>query len=209
MTISIHNVPLFDGSVKITGKNGHRRTVYVRMGLPVNGNLKAGKSEKVEAATDGNEPRINQIAAKLETMAIPMERYNFTREEYNRLFPRGAVDTPMGKVRLGKNQFEKLKNKERTDLMGAMYQTLSDPVVILSEEKEGQSSLLYIKSFKVAGSDKIDRVMTVVVRIGKDMVAISTGKRKKKQIENKIKMAGSPLYLKGEGDGGPTIGTGN
>jgi hypothetical protein len=33
----------------ITDKNGHRRTVYVRLGLPVNGNLKAGKDGKVEA----------------------------------------------------------------------------------------------------------------------------------------------------------------
>jgi hypothetical protein len=58
------------------------------------------------------------------------------------------------------------------------------------------------------GTSKIDYVIAVVVGIDKDNVVISTGKRRKEQLESKIKMAGSPLYLKGEEDGSLTHGTG-
>jgi hypothetical protein len=87
-----------------------------------------------------------------------------------------------------------------------MYQTLSDPVIILAENRDGKESRLYIKTFLDA--DNTTHVMAVAAIIGNEAVVISAGKRRKGQIENKIKMAGSPLYLKGGEDGGPTHGTG-
>jgi hypothetical protein len=65
---------------------------------------------------------------------------------------------------------------------------------------------LYIKTFREEGEAKIDNVMSVVVDLDNKPVAVSTGKRKKKQIEAKIETAGIALYLKG-GDN-PAIGTG-
>ncbi|GHV94872.1 hypothetical protein AGMMS50293_11920 [Spirochaetia bacterium] len=154
-----------------------------------------------------NIPIAEIILNKLKQLAVPMGKQEFSRKEYNRLFPRGAVETPIGKVKLGENQFEKLKAKKRMDLLGAMHQTLSDPVVIIAEEKDGKRARLYIKTFLDEGDSKTDHLMAVVAIIDDEAVVISTGKRRKGQIENKIKMAGSPLYLKGEEDGSPTRGT--
>jgi hypothetical protein len=147
--------------------------------------------------TDGIQERISRITAKLETMAVPMDIRKFTREEYNRLFPEGKVKTPFGEVKLGAGQFDKLAAKGREKLLGAMYQTLTDPVVILPETRNGKDSRLYIKTFKAFPNDERKNVMVVVVDIEGKAIAVSSGKRRNEQIEAKIKQASIPLYLKG------------
>ena len=140
---------------------------------------------------------VNQITEKLESMAVPMDRREFTREEYNRLFPEGKVKTPLGEVKMGERQFDKLETKGRQELLGAVYQTLTDPIVILPEMRDGKDSRLYIKTFKESSNDKRENVMAVVVEIEGKAVAISLGMRRNEQIETKIKKASIPLYLKG------------
>ena len=73
---------------------------------------------------------VESILKKLASLAVPMDEREFTNEEYNRVFPRGTVDTPIGEVKIGKNQFSKLAEKDggsRQGLIGVMRQTLSDP----------------------------------------------------------------------------------
>ena len=140
---------------------------------------------------------VRQIKEKLESMAVPMDAREFTREEYNQLFPEGKLNTPLGEVKLGKGQFDKLAAKGRQKLLGAMYQTLTDPIVVLSEMRGGKNSRLYIKTFKKSPNAKRENLMSVVVVIEGKSVAISSGKRRNEQIEAKIKEAGIPLYLKG------------
>ena len=67
---------------------------------------------------------INRITEKLETMAVPIDEREFTIDEYRKVFPQGTVKTPIGKVKIGKNQFSKLAEKDdgkRQGLIGAMY----------------------------------------------------------------------------------------
>jgi hypothetical protein len=139
---------------------------------------------------------VRQITAKLESMAVPMDVREFSREEYNQLFPEGKLNTPLGEVKLGKGQFDKLAAKGRQELLGAVYQTLTDPIVILSEMRNEKNSRLYIKTFKKSPNDKRENIMSVVVDIDGEAVVISSGKRRHEQIEIKIKKAGIPLYLK-------------
>ena len=145
---------------------------------------------------DTNET-VNRITAKLESMAVPMDRRIFTREEYNKLFPEGKLNTPLGEVKVGKGQFYKLAAKRRQELLGAMYQTLTDPIVILPEMRDGKECHLYIKTFKKSPTDKRINILSVVVDIGGMPVVVTSGKRRNEQIEAKIKMASIPLYLKG------------
>jgi hypothetical protein len=147
---------------------------------------------------------VSEIREKLNSLAVPMEKVEYSRDEYNRLFPEGKIKTPDGIVQLSKDQFTKLTRKNRQHLLGAMRQTLSDPIIILSETQNGRSAKLYIKSFK--GDGNISFVMSVVIREGNNNVAISTGQRKKKQIEKKI-MTGIPLYISTEGVAAGLIGT--
>jgi hypothetical protein len=138
-----------------------------------------------------------EILGKLNEYAVPMNKTEFTREEYNRLFPEGKIKTPLGEVKLGEGQFDKLEAKKRKYLLAAMYQTLTDPVLILLENRDGKEAQLYIKSFKNSDGNKKEYVMTIVVNADKQPIAISTGPRKAKQVAHKIKMAGIPLYIRG------------
>jgi hypothetical protein len=148
---------------------------------------------------------MGEIREKLNSLAVPMETVEYSRNEYNRLFPEGKIKTPEGVVQLSKDQFSKLTRKNRQHLLGAMRQTLAEPVIILSETQDGRAAKLYIKSF--TGDKNISFVMSVVIRKGGNNLAISTGPRKKKQIEKKI-MTGIPLYISTEGVAAGLIGTG-
>ena len=146
---------------------------------------------------NGTDEEVSRITAKLESMAVPMDKRIFTREEYNKLFPEGKLNTPLGEVKVGKGQFYKLAAKGRKGLLGAMYQTLTDPAVILPEMRDGKKCRLYIKTFKKFPTDERVNIMSVVVDIAGTAVVVTTGKRRNKQIKEKIKMASIPLYLKG------------
>jgi hypothetical protein len=152
--------------------------------------------------TENSAERVNRITAKLEAMAIPMDVRMFTREEYRKVFPQGTVQTPIGEVKIGQNQFSKMAEKDlgkRQGLIGAMQQTLSDPVTIVREEKDGRKAYVFIKSFHAKEGEKTNLIVSVVVTIEGKKIAISTYKRKKREVLNKIKMAGVIAYEKDYG----------
>ncbi|GHV93238.1 hypothetical protein AGMMS50268_37410 [Spirochaetia bacterium] len=168
-----------------------------------NGN---GEAAEINGEREPSDLKKAGIVAKLETMAVPMDIREFSRNEYNRLFPMGTVQTPIGEVKIGANQFDKLSKKDngsRQMLIGAMRQTLSDPIVIIKEQEDGREAHVYIKSFKKEGKPGLDTVMTVVVDIDNKKIAISTYKRRKREVGKKIKMAVVIVYVKDEG-GDPT-----
>ena len=161
----------------------------------------SAEGEEVESKT--NDELVTRITAKLETWAVPMDVREFSRKEYREVFPQGTVKTPIGEVKIGKNQFEKMAEKDngkRRLLIGAMRQTLTDPITIIQEEKNGRKAYVFIKSFKnTEDSLKIGFIMSVVVTIEDTKVVISTYKRKRREVLSKIKKAGVIAYEKGYG----------
>jgi len=150
--------------------------------------------------TENIEDIINRITKKLESMAVPIDEREFSIKEYRNVFPQGTVATPIGEVKIGKNQFSKLAEKDygkRQGLIGAMHQTLSDPIAIIQEEEEGRKAYIFIKSFRI--DEKTSYIISVVVTIEGEKVAISTYKRKKREVISKIKKAGVMTYEKGHG----------
>jgi hypothetical protein len=96
-------------------------------------------------------------------------------------------------------------NGRRRCLIGAMRQTLVDPIVIITEEKNSRKAYLFIKSFKnIEDAQKHDFIMSVVVTIDDIKIAISTYKRKRREVLNKIKKAGVIAYEKATGPAGRT-----
>jgi predicted AlkP superfamily pyrophosphatase or phosphodiesterase len=94
---------------------------------------------------------------------------------------------------------EKDSGKRRC-LIGAMRQTLADPIVIVPEEKDGRKAYLFIKSFKdTEDTQKPDFILSVVVTIDDAKITISTYKRKRREVLNKIKKAGVITYEKDYG----------
>jgi len=147
-------------------------------------------------------PIVENIIEKLASFAVPMDEYEFTNEEYNRVFSRGTVITPIGEVKIGKNQFTKLAEKDggsRKGLIGAMRQTLSDPVTIIRESEKGRIADVFIKSFKVDGGRDENLIVSVVVTIQETKIAISTYQRKRREVIKKIKKADGIVYIKDNG----------
>jgi hypothetical protein len=159
---------------------------------------------------DTTNEKVNQIIAKLKATPLTIGFREFSREEYKQSFPEGIIKTPLGIVKLGAHQFEKMEKKGRKGLVAAMFFTLNDPIFIFSEKTDAGEARIYIRSFRELGfeSQKVIYVMSVVVDIEGQAIAISTGKRKEKQIIQKIKLARSILYEK-ERAPSPTIGTGS
>lgn len=81
-----------------------------------------------------------------------------------------SLETPIGRVKMGENQYAKLEEKKRTRELGMVVQTLRNPDVVFieqSEAKEGQTterpySLVFIKTF-VRDGEKIRYYSSVTV----------------------------------------------
>lgn len=142
------------------------------------------------------------ILEKLAVFAVPIDERDFSNEEYNRVFPRGTVATPIGEVKIGRNQFSKLAEKDggsRRGLIGAMRQTLEDPVVIIQEREDERLADIFIKSFLTGADQDVRFILSVVVGIEGVNVAISTYKRKQREVIVKIKKADGIIFIKDNG----------
>jgi phosphoribosylformylglycinamidine (FGAM) synthase-like enzyme len=132
-----------------------------------------------------------RLQRKFDLFAVPVERIAFTEENFIKLFGKDKIaDTPVGKVRIGGHQFEKLAAKEREYLLGAMKQTLNNPVLILREQRKGERPVdLFVKSFCDEHGTKSYFVINVVVETDGLLVSVSTHRRKDKQVYEKIEGA--------------------
>jgi hypothetical protein len=188
---------------KNSGESGQLITKNVTTRIGIKRRTMVGCSSGRDNSRGGKNNNTSSETEKLEILAAPMDVRGFSREEYRLVFPQGTVKTPVGEVKIGKNQFEKMSDKDngkRRSLIGAMRQTLTDPITIIQEENGGKTALVFIKSFKnTENPQKPDFIMAVVVAIGNAKVAISIYKRKRREVLNKIKKAGVIAYEKDYG----------
>ena len=148
------------------------------------------EQDKERTTEEGNsvEQIKNALKEDFKNKAIEKPQIEYSRENYDKLFPRGNIKTPIGHVKLGENQYEKLKAKSREDLLGVVAETLKNPLVIINEN----GSHIYAKSFVESGKTK--SYQSVVIKIdGKD-ISISTHQRDTNNILNKIKKAEDVIY---------------
>lgn len=162
------------------------------------------KAEREEEHSEINVDELkNELKSALHEVAEPLIEIDFTRENYQALFPRYRIETPLESVKLGANQFEKLEAKDRQKLLSAVYSTLKTPDLIVDEKKTEidklfgdeveKESHIYAKSFVIEGKEKA--VQSVVVSIDDDNVSISTHERDINNIVNKIKTPDQLLYV--------------
>ena len=136
-----------------------------------------------------------EVIKQLEEHAVPMMEVEYSKEEYNRLFPRGEVKTPIKTVKMGQDFFDKLGRKDggnRRGLLGATYQTLTDPIVVI---KEGTDDV-YLKSFSQKDGDRQSIVMAVEKDVTSGRVMVSAYKRKEREVQTRIKKADGIAFLK-------------
>ena len=132
------------------------------------------------------------IKESLAQNADPLVEVDFSKANYDRLFPRAIVQTPVETVKLGENQFEKLDARDRKRFLLATFQTLATPDLVIDEEREGKHSHNYIKSFVF--DEKTKTIQDVVVNINGENVSITAHPRDINNIVNKIKMPDQLVY---------------
>jgi hypothetical protein len=115
------------------------------------------------------------IKEKLIADAAPIRHIPATREAWNKDFPEGFANTPIGKVKLGENQFDKLVTNDRGRFAGLVKPTLESPTYVIKDSKDGT---IFMKVFtkedgKLRGfasiSYSIDGINIVVSNHPKDM----------------------------------------
>ena len=131
----------------------------------------------------------------------PLEKINYvdyTRENYNKLFPRGLCKTPIGTIKLSPNQFERLETKdegERIHFLGALQQCLQRPDVIIGKtDNKGRYSKLYLKAFLDNEGKKA--YLAVVPKIDGIDIVVSNSPKDTSSVVKEIKKAGICYYIR-------------
>ena len=144
------------------------------------------------------------LALSLEKNVSPLKELELNRENWNKMFPDGTVKTPVGTVKLGENQFDKLRRNDRNNLLAAMYETLSNPALILEKETldeklgEFKPVNVYGKSFIHEDSNHKRAVESVIIFKDGENISISTHNKNIKDFVKQIKTADQIIYADSE-----------
>ncbi len=103
----------------------------------------------------------------------------------------GIVNTPIGEVKMGENQYLKLLKNNRESEFGMITPTLTNPDLIIEENdgntnSERGSKLLYVKTFYNESGEKYVNFTSVTVsKEGKEVV-VSNHQLRDKQLRDKV-----------------------
>ena len=130
---------------------------------------------------DGQMTKIEAVSLReqMAANAEPERILEHTEENWLKDFGKeGRVDTPIGSIKLGENQYKKAGREDRIKRFGLLKPTLERPDVILEKPapKEGaerQTKYLFVKSFKKVDGTKILNFESITVKQGEDEVSIS------------------------------------
>ena len=145
-----------------------------------------------ETPTLTHEEAISLIA-RMEERADVAPEIDLTIENWDTLFGEsGIVNTPIGEVKMGENQFAKLMRQGREGKLGMIKPTLEHPHAIVEDASEAKgdkvteraSSYVFIRSFKKADGSRYYYFTSVTVSNDGKEVVISNQEKSKKRISN-------------------------
>ncbi len=146
------------------------------------------KSVNKEAPTELTRGEALAIIADMEEHAEVAPEMELTIENWNAEFGEdGRVNTPIGEVKMGENQFTKMMRQGRNGKLGMVKPTLENPDIIVkdsSEAKEGDttergSSYVFVKAFiKPDGSRYYYFTSVTVNKEGHEVVVSNQEKRR-------------------------------
>lgn len=165
------------------------------------GNEAASEVEEMpaahEPAVDSSMPKTSftqdeaaDFVDKMEARAESVPEMELTIENWDSLFGEdGRVETPIGEVKMGENQFAKLMRQGRNGKLGMIKPTLESPDIIIEQAsmaKEGDvterpSSYLFIKAFTKPDGGRFYYFTSVSVsRDGKEVIISNQEKSRNK-----------------------------
>jgi len=81
------------------------------------------------------DPHYHLIEESLRAHAAPWRHVDFSPEAWNAEFPSGQAHTPIGDIKLGENQRDKLSAKARERYFGLIKPTLEAPTYIVADHE--------------------------------------------------------------------------
>lgn len=150
-----------------------------------------------------NQEEADDLIAEMENRAEPAPELELTPENWTAEFGEdGMVDTPIGKVKMGENQYQKLAQKGRNGKLGMIKPTLTNPDVIIEEIRpnkngpsERESSFIFVKAFtKLDGSRYYYFTSVTVQKEGREVV-ISNQEKSHNKI-SRLLQEGNTVWIK-------------
>ncbi len=139
-----------------------------------------------------SESEATDLVGRMEASAEVAPTVELTPENWLAQFGEdGMVDTPIGVVKMGENQFIKMYSRGRAEYFGMVYPTLNEPDVVLEEvdPKDGSerdSKYLFVKTFVKADGTRIVHFESVTVKKDGMEVSISSHEIKDTAVKNKM-----------------------
>lgn len=81
------------------------------------------------------DPQYHLIEASLREHAAPWRHVDFSPQAWDAEFPNGQVHTPIGDIKLGENQRDKLSSRDRARYFGLIKPTLEAPTYIVVDHE--------------------------------------------------------------------------
>ena len=134
-----------------------------------------------------------ELVSMMEENAAPVRELALTRENWAAEFGAdGVVQTPLGEVKMGEHQYEKLEQQGRRGKLGMVRPTLESPDVIIEdksrakggEETERGSSYVFVKSFVNEEGKRQYFFTSVTVHRNNQEVVVSNQEKTDKRISN-------------------------
>lgn len=149
-----------------------------------------------------SEQEASDLIARMETNAEVAPAIELTPENWITLFGEdGTVETPIGIVKMGENQYFKMAQQGRNGKLGMIKPTLQAPNVIVEDfrlassvESERDSSYIFVKTFTKDNGERYYHFTSVTVRKDGREVVISNQERTKNRI-SKLLQQGTITWI--------------
>ncbi|MBP3350708.1 MAG: hypothetical protein J6L03_08825, partial [Bacteroidaceae bacterium] len=135
------------------------------------------------------------LIAQMDQNAEVAPEVELTPENWINLFGEdGTVDTPIGSVKMGENQYLKLFKKNRAQYLGMIKPTLSNPDIVLEEydpkdNAERESKYLFVKTFIKADGSRYVHFESVTVKKDSLEVSISSHEVNESVLTKKVQQS--------------------
>ena len=165
------------------------------------GQLELFAFEQTPSYNNSTKPLKETLETVLNATAVELPELPLTQENYEKLFDRGYVESPIETLKMGENQYQKFKRTDRNNLLAAAYMTLTQPSLILEKETYDEKSEqfkpvhVYGKSFyrKESGNKRV--VESIVIFKEENRIIISSHNKDVKDFVKQIKTADQIVYM--------------
>ena len=145
-----------------------------------------------------------ELVSMMEENAAPVRELELTRENWAEEFGAdGVVQTPLGEVKMGEHQYEKLEQQGRRGKLGMVKPTLESPDVVIEdksrakvgEETERGSSYVFVKAFTKEDGERTYYFTSVTVSREGQEISVSNQEKSASRLERAMK-EGKIAYIK-------------